>query len=150
MRIPTIGVDATLMELGLQADGTMDVPPDGTRAGWYTGAPAPGEPGPAVIAGHVDWGGRPGVFSRLRALRPDDHVVVSRVDGTAAEFRVTRVEQFSKSNFPTELVYGDIGHAGLRLITCGGSFDRQARSYGDNVIAFAELVGSGPTAVEAG
>lgn len=150
MRIPAIGVDASLMDLGLRADGTMEVPPDGIRAGWYTGAPVPGEPGPAVIAGHVDWGGHPGVFSRLVALQPDDRVVVSREDGTTAEFRVTRVERFPKNDFPTELVYGDIGHAGLRLITCGGSFDRRARSYDDNVIAFAELVGSAPAAVEAG
>jgi len=144
VQIPSIAVDATLMNLGLRDDGTMEVPPDGTQAGWYTGAPAPGELGPAVIAGHVDWGGHPGVFYRLRALKPDDRIVVTREDGTTAMFRVTRLEQVLKSNFPTKMVYGNIDHAGLRLITCGGSFDPQARSYDGNVIVFAELVDGGP------
>jgi len=144
VQIPSIDVDATLMDLGLRDNGTMEVPPDGTQAGWYTGAPAPGELGPAVIAGHVDWGGRPGVFYHLRALKPDNRIVVTREDGSTAMFRVTRLEQVLKSNFPTKSVYGNIDHAGLRLITCGGSFDSQARSYEGNVIVFAELVDGGP------
>jgi hypothetical protein len=144
VQIPSIAVDATLINLGLRDDGAMEVPPDGTQAGWYTGAPAPGELGPAVIVGHVDWGGHPGVFYNLRALKPDDRIVVTREDGTTAEFRVTRLEQFLKSNFPTKMVYRNIDHAGLRLITCGGSFDHQTRSYDGNVIVFAELVDGGP------
>ena len=148
VQIPSIAVDATLMDLGLQDNGTMEVPPDGTQAGWYTGAPAPGELGPAVIAGHVDWGGHPGVFYHLRTLKPDDRIVVTREDGSTAMFRVTRLEQVLKSNFPTKSVYGNIDHAGLRLITCGGSFDPQARSYDRNVIVFAELVDGAPPRVE--
>ena len=70
VHIPAIGVDSTLMQLGLQADGSLQVPPSGFPAGWYTGAPTPGELGPAILAGHVDWGGQPGVFSRLRDLNP--------------------------------------------------------------------------------
>lgn len=62
LRAPSIGVDTSLMELGLQRDETMEVPPDGEIAGWYTKAPTPGEPGPAVIAAHVDWKGEPGTF----------------------------------------------------------------------------------------
>lgn len=139
VRIPTIGVDSELMDLGLEDDGTMEVPPGGFPAGWYTGAPTPGELGPAIIAGHVDMTG-PGVFYRLRDLEPEAEVTVTRADGTAAVFRVTRVEQFPKDAFPTDLVYGDIDLAGLRLITCGGSFDRKAGHYDDNIIAFAELV----------
>jgi sortase (surface protein transpeptidase) len=132
------------MDLGLRDNGTLEVPPEGFPAGWFTGASAPGELGPAIIAGHVDWGGDPGIFFDLRYLEPDDEVTVEREDGSTAVFRVTQVEQFPKDNFPTDVVYGDIDHAGLRLITCGGSFDRGARSYVDNIVAFAELVSFSP------
>lgn len=144
LKIPSIGVDSELMDLGLQADGSLEVPPDGFPAGWYTGAPTPGELGPAIIAGHVDWGGQPGVFYDLRDLRPGDDIAVTREDGSTARFRVTRVEQFDKDAFPTQAVYGDLDHAGLRLITCGGAFDPTMRSYDDNLVVFAELVGSDP------
>lgn len=140
LRIPAIGVDSELVDLGLQADGTLEVPPSGFPAGWYTGAPTPGELGPAIIAGHVDWSGQPGVFFELRELAPGDEIIVARQDGSTARFRVTRVERFDKDDFPTDAVYGDLDHAGLRLITCGGSFDDQARSYRDNLVVFAELV----------
>jgi hypothetical protein len=140
VRIPAIGVDSALMDLRLDSNGRMSVPPDGTEAGWYTGAPTPGELGPAIIAGHVDWGGRQGVFYHLRSLKPDDHVTVTRLDGSTAVFRVIRVDEFPKNKFPTDTVYGDIDYAGLRLITCGGSFDRQAHSYNDNIVVFAKLV----------
>lgn len=139
LRIPSIGVDSGLISLGLAKDGTMQVPPSGSPAGWYTGAPTPGELGPAIIAGHVDWAGRPGVFYRLRELRPDQTITVFRADGTVAVFRVTAVKQFAKDEFPTHQIYGNIDRAGLRLITCGGSFDRRAHSYRDNIVAFAQL-----------
>lgn len=140
VQIPAIGVDSPLMQLGLRADGSLQVPPSGFPAGWYTGAPTPGELGPAILAGHVDWSGQPGVFSRLRELTPDAEVTVTRQDGSAAVFRVTQVKQYPKDRFPTGEVYGDLDHPGLRLITCGGSFDRQTRNYEDNIIAFADLV----------
>ena len=139
VRIPAIGVDSELVALGLQDDGRMEVPPGAFPAGWYTGAPTPGELGPAILAGHVDHGGRAGVFYRLRELEPGDTVEVARQDGRTAVFRVTRVEQHRKDAFPTAAVYGDIDHAGLRLITCGGPFDRRVHSYEDNVVVFAEL-----------
>jgi sortase (surface protein transpeptidase) len=141
LQIPSIGMDSELIDLGLQADGTLEVPPSGFPAGWYTGAPTPGELGPAIIAGHVDWGGQPGVFFDLRELSTGDEIAITRQDGSTARFRVTQVEQFAKNAFPTQAVYGDLDHAGLRLITCGGSFDRQLRSYVDNLVVFAELVG---------
>ena len=144
VRVPAIEVDSSLIDLGLQADGTLEVPKDGTAAGWFTGSPAPGELGPAVIAAHVDWDRRPGVFFRLRDLERGDEVVVDREDGTTARFEVLEVERYPKDAFPTERVYGDIDHAGLRLITCGGEFDRAARSYRDNVVVYAGLVGSAP------
>jgi len=144
LHIPAIATDAELIDLGLRSDGTMEVPPDGVQAGWYTGAPTPGELGPAIIAGHVDWRGHPGVFNRLRDLGPDDQIDITREDGSTAMFRVTRREQYPKNAFATAAVYGDIDHAGLRLITCGGSFDAKARSYADNIVVFADLVGVRP------
>ena len=139
LQIPAIDVDSGLLDLGLQDDGTIEVPPDAESAGWYTGAPTPGELGPAVIVAHVDWGGELGVFFDLRDLREGDEIMVTREDGTVATFRATSVEQFEKAQFPTEAVYGNIDHAGLRLITCGGEFDPQARSYLDNIVVFADL-----------
>ena len=142
LQIPAIGVDSGLMELGLAPDRSLQVPPSGFPAGWYTGAPTPGQLGPAIIAGHVDWGGEPGVFFDLHKLTAGDAIAVRRADGSTAQFRVEHVERFAKDAFPTELVYADLDHAGLRLITCGGDFDRQARSYKDNIVVFARLVDS--------
>lgn len=138
--IPEIGVDSDLMDLGLQEDGSLEVPPTGFPAGWFTGAPAPGAIGPAVMAGHVDWEGSPGVFYDLRSLAPADEITVLRADGSSVVFAVTSVEQFDKDAFPSDAVYGDLDHPGLRLITCGGSFDPAARSYTDNIVVFADLV----------
>jgi hypothetical protein len=146
VQIPAISVDSALMQLGLRADGSLQVPPAGFPAGWYSGAPTPGEMGPAILAGHVDWGGHPGVFYHLRDLQPDAEVTVTRQDGSAAVFRVRQVQEYPKDKFPTDVVYGDLDHAGLRLITCGGSFDRQARSYEDNIVVFADLVATHPAA----
>lgn len=134
--IPKIGVRSRLVDLG-KTDGKMDVP-NPAVAGWYTGGPTPGALGPAVIAGHVTWNG-PAVFYRLGRMRPGDRVMVTRKDGKTAVFTVTRVARFSKSRFPSEAVYGPIDHAGLRLITCGGTYDTARRKYLDNVIVFAKL-----------
>jgi sortase family protein len=141
VQIPAIGVDSDLMDLGVQDDGTLEVPPAGFPAGWFTDAPTPGEVGPAVIAGHVDWAGAPGVFARLRDVVVGNEVTVAREDGSTAVFRVSQVGQFAKDAFPTAAVYGDLDHAGLRLITCGGEFDAGAQSYLDNTVVFADLVG---------
>ncbi len=110
------------------------------RAGWYTHARAPGEPGPAIILGHVDGNSQPGIFHRLKELAPGDTVDVARADGTSARFAVVRVDQVPKERFPTDAVYGDTPDPVLRLITCGGVFDRSARSYQDNVIVYAEMI----------
>lgn len=142
LAIPSLGVTAPMMGLGLQPDGELEVPPGAEQAGWYTGAPTPGELGPAIIAAHVNWDGEDGPFARLHELAPGSRVVVSRADGTRAVFAVDRVEQYPKKRFPTQRVYGDIDHAGLRLITCGGEFDNVADSYEDNIIAFARLIAS--------
>ena len=148
MAIPSIGVRSDLLRLGVNGDGTVEVPPLGPddQAGWYQRGPAPGAVGPAVVLGHVDsaeWG--PGVFFDLGALRPGDEVTVTREDGSVAVFAVDRVERHRKDDFPTIEVYGNTDDAQLRLITCGGAFDPDARSYEDNVVAFASLVGTRPS-----
>lgn len=139
VRIPAIGVNSSLMELGLRSDGSLEVPPDAVPAGWFSGSPTPGELGPAIIAGHVRWNGTPGVFEHLTDLQVDDVVDIAREDGSTAVFRVTRIEHFAKSAFPTEAVYGDIPRAGLRLITCAG-LDPDTNNYEENVVVFAVLV----------
>ena len=137
--IPRIGVRSRLVELGLDEDGAMEVPRDPGRAGWFVRSAAPGALGPAVLAGHVTWNRAPAVFSRLGRLRRGDQVSVLRDDGRTAVFTVDRVARYSKSRFPSDEVYGTIDHAGLRLITCGGTYDTVHRRYLDNVVVFAHL-----------
>lgn len=139
LSIPAIGVNSTLVTLGLAKDGTLEVPTQAMTAGWYTGSPVPGLVGPSVIAGHVHWSGIPAVFAHLADLKPADRVVVSLSDATTVTFAVDRVATYPKTQFPTELVYGDITYPGLRLITCGG-YDPVAKAYEANVIVFATRV----------
>ncbi len=140
--IPSIGVrSAAFVGLGKQPDGSLEVPADFGRPGWFTEGPAPGQFGPAIIAGHVDSKNGPGLFYRLGALRPGAVVVVRRADGLPARFTVDKVERYAKSHFPTVAVYGDANHRSeLRLITCGGNFDAQTGHYLDNIVAYAHLV----------
>jgi len=143
LAIPAIGVTSDLLRLGLNGDGSVQVPPLAAddEAGWYERGPAPGAVGPAVVLGHVDSAAHgPGVFFELGGLAPGDEIAVTRADGTVAVFAVDRVERHPKDDFPTIDVYGNTEGAQLRLITCGGVFDAGARSYEDNVIAFASLV----------
>jgi hypothetical protein len=146
LAIAAIGVHATLVNLGLAAGRTLQVPPltaAGVReAGWYDLGPAPGQLGPAVIAGHVDSYQGPGVFFRLGALRPGEEVDVTRADGTTAIFRVDAVDEYQKSSFPAQQVYGPVSYAGLRLITCGGQFDYQTHHYLSNIVIYATLASS--------
>jgi hypothetical protein len=137
VRVPAIGVDSGLADLGLDAAGALEAPADPALAGWYAQGPAPGDVGPAVLAGHVDSRVGPAVFFRLRELSAGDEVLVDRSDGTTARFTVDRVERHPKDAFPTDAVYGPTADAQLRLVTCGGDFDRAARSYADNVVVFA-------------
>jgi Sortase domain len=140
--IPAIGIKKTsLIHLGLTKSGALQVPKTATVAGWFTGGPRPGATGSAVIAGHVDSKTGPGIFFWLRALKPGDKVYVGRADGTMAVFTVTRVHRYAKDKFPTEAVYGAVPDPELRLITCGGIFDRSLGSYLSNVVVFARLAG---------
>ncbi len=143
--IPTIGVSTDLLQLGLNSDSSVQVPPLSrhSEAGWYKYSPTPGQLGPAVILGHVDsaeYG--PAVFFRLGALRPGNTVSVTRADHTAAVFRVDRVVSYPKDHFPTLQVYGNTSNAALRLITCGGKFDFTTRNYESNIVAYASLITS--------
>ena len=141
LTIPAIGVRAPVTTLGLNRDGTLQVPSTTTVVGWYTGSPSPGATGSAVIAGHVDSRSGPGVFFWLRDLRPGERIYVRRADGTLAVFTVTRVQVYAKNAFPTAAVYGPVPDAELRLLTCGGTFDYASGSYLSNVVVYARLGG---------
>jgi LPXTG-site transpeptidase (sortase) family protein len=139
LTIPLIGVSTKLITLGLASDGSLQVPPlsDTAVAGWYTGSPRPGAIGSAIIVGHVDTVHGPAVFDRLGQLRKGDQVYVRRADGTLVKFLVTAVQTYPKDQFPTQTVYGPTPDAELRLITCGGTFDRATGHYVSNIVVYA-------------
>lgn len=141
IEIPTIGVAAPVIPLGLKRDGTLDVPRDYDDTGWSVGGPEPGEKGGAVIAGHVDSKAGPAVFYKLDELDRGDEIRVERADGSTATFAVTGTERHPKAAFPTEKVYTRSERALLRLVTCSGNFDEASRSYVDNTIVYAERTG---------
>lgn len=141
VRVPSVGIDSPVIRLGLEADGTLEVPRGDQYdlAGWYEGGPAPGAIGPAVIAGHIDSKSGPSVFYRLGEVSPGDEIVVTAADGKEARFVVEGVERHPKDDFPTDAVYGPVARPELRLVTCGGEFDRSTGHYVDNVVVFATL-----------
>jgi Sortase domain len=142
VEIPSIGVSSRLIRLGLNRDGTMEVPRDYDLAGWFTGGAMPGEDGPAVISGHVDSKSGPAVFYRLRDLRRGSAVRVRRADGRWLRFEVTGTARYAKAAFPTEAVFGPVTGPVLRVITCGGAFDRSSGHYLDNVVVTARPAGA--------
>jgi LPXTG-site transpeptidase (sortase) family protein len=140
--IPGIGVDAPVMKVGLDADGSVQVPPLDAHnlTGWYQGGPAPGQRGTAVILGHVDSKTGISVFYRLRDLHAGDRMYVTLADGKVAGFVVDGLQKVAKDAFPTASVYGQAGYPSLRLITCGGPFDQATGHYVDNIIVYAHLI----------
>ena len=150
VEIPAIVVSSPLVPLGLNPDGTMQVPGDFQVAGWFTGGPQPGQLGPAVIAGHVDSRTGPAVFYRLRDLRPGDQIRVVRADRLVVRFEVESLASYSKQALPDEAVYGATTAPALRLITCAGTFDRARHSYRDNLVVSAVRVADGGGRAEAG
>ena len=147
--IPAIGVNSRLLHLGVNADGSIQVPSLDTEANdaaWYEYSPTPGQIGASVIEGHLDSYGGPAVFFRLGALRPGDRVDVTLADGITAVFRVTGVREYVKSNFPAKAIYYAAGYAALRLITCGGTFDYATGHYLSSTVVFASLASSRPAA----
>ncbi|MFD9740613.1 class F sortase [Umezawaea sp. NPDC059074] len=143
LRIPAIAVDNVVTKTAIDDKTGVLVPPDRADVlGWFADGVAPGDAGPAVIAGHVDSKTGPGVFFRLVDLKPGDQVFVDRADGSAVTFVVDKTYSVDKTAFPTDLVYGPTPASELRLVTCGGTFDHAASSYRDNVIVEAVLAGT--------
>jgi len=138
--IPAIAVATPLVRLGRLPDGSLEVPRDWDKAGWYDQGPRPGQPGHAVILGHVDSKTGPAVFYRLQELRPGAIVRVGLADSRILVFRVQRVSRYPKDEFPTEAVYLPTLSRELRLITCGGEFDYASGHYRDNIVVYATLV----------
>lgn len=139
--IPVIGVNATLIPVGLLGDGAMETPSFGL-AGWYKLGPVPGATGPAVVVAHVDTKSGPDVFYRLRELLPGDRVEVHGADGEVAVFVVESQEEVLKKELPTERIWNQTDQALLRLITCGGEFDPASGHYLSNTIVYAHLEAS--------
>lgn len=137
--VPELGITTRLIGLRKDRQGALQVPEDPQRAGWYSQGAAPGDAGPAVIVGHVDSLAGPGIFARLRSLKPGAEIRVRRADGTLVVFVVRQVQEYAKRDFPTQVVYGGDGRASLRLVTCGGEFDRRSGPYRSNVVVFAAL-----------
>jgi sortase (surface protein transpeptidase) len=137
-----MGVHSRLLHLGVNRDGTMQVPSLYTQPGlaaWYRYSVTPGQIGASVIEGHVDTYHGAAVFYRLGALRPGNRIAVTLADGVTAVFRVTGVRRYLKSVFPAKAIYGGAGFAALRLITCGGAFDDATRHYLGSTVVFASL-----------
>jgi sortase (surface protein transpeptidase) len=139
LTIPSIGVDAALVRLDLDRDGSIQVPSDFDTPGWYGRGPVPGAEGAAVILGHLDSYSGPAVFWRLASLHPGDVVRVRRQDGSELTFTIQRTQSYSVDSFPSFEVYGATSRPELRLITCAGTYSRSRRQYLSNVVAFATL-----------
>ncbi|WAB80424.1 class F sortase [Microcella daejeonensis] len=142
--VPAIALEAPLIDLGIEPDGTMEVPSDFDEVGWFTGGGRPGGSGPTVIAAHVDSPTGPAAFIDLDRVAVGDAVTVTDAEGTAHDYVVTRVEQYPKDAFPTAEVFGASARDELRLITCTGVFDPDAASYVDNLVVYAERAGQAP------
>ncbi|MFH8392668.1 class F sortase [Streptomyces sp. NPDC018036] len=140
LRIPSLGVDAPVIGLRLDPGHRLTAPPvdDPKPVGWYTEGPTPGERGTALVVGHRDTRTGPAVFAPLERIRTGARVEARRVDGRTAVYTVYAVRTYAKAHFPDQEVYGDRGRPELRLITCGGAYDR-GTGYAANVIAFAHL-----------
>lgn len=140
LRIPALGVDAPVGLVGKAPDGTVEVPTEWQEVGWFDEGPRPGEDGPAVLLGHVDSKAGPAVFVRLPQVQLGTVVEVVGDAGGVTRFTVDRLEQYPKTRFPTDAVYLPALRPELRLVTCGGEFDRTTGHYRDNVVGYASLV----------
>jgi len=142
LKVPAANINTTFEPpLGLDEHGALAVPDGYEKVGWYKYGPTPGELGPAVIVGHVDSYEGPAVFFSLGQAKEGDKIYVEREDGSTAVFEITGYERIEQSEFPTTRVYGNINYAGLRLITCTGTYSHTAERYSHNLIVYAKLVG---------
>lgn len=137
LSIPAIALVSDLVGVGQNGDGSLEVPP-GDTVGWYTLAPTPGEIGPAILVGHVDSIAGPAIFAGLKELKSGDDIQITRQDGSQVHFAVTKTAAYEADNFPTQEVYGNIDHAGVRLITCYGTFNQLTRHYSHNLVVYAK------------
>jgi hypothetical protein len=144
LRVPAIALSVPLSTLGLNPDGTVQVPTNDIEPGWFRLGPSPGQIGSAVILGHVDTYQGPGVFFQLHALLAGDQVQVSLADGAVANFVVTSVAVYTKTQFPAQQVYASNGSSALQLVTCGGSFDTQTGHYLSNLVVYTSFVSATP------
>jgi hypothetical protein len=135
-----LGIFAPIDPMGLESDGTLEVPDDAQKAGWFRKGPAPGQRGAAVVVGHYDSSTGPGIFYPLKKLRVGDEVGIVDSAGGEFLFEITRIEQVDKDLFPTSSVYGSTSKPSLRLITCKGDIDPATGHYTDNLIAYGRLV----------
>jgi hypothetical protein len=147
LHIPAIALSVSLSTLGLNPNGTVEVPTDIQQPGWYGLGPSPGQDGSAVILGHVDSYTGPAVFFNLRSLSTGDLVDVSLADGATAEFKVTSVATYLKSAFPDQEVYGSHGYGALQLVSCSGVFDTHTGHYLSNIVVSTSLFATTPAIV---
>ncbi len=140
LKIPAIGVSSEVITVGKLPDNSMQTPNNGTQVGWYKYSPSPGQIGPSVIVGHVDWINGPAVFWSLKDLKSGDIIKVKRQDKKVVEYKVDKIQQFSQDNFPTKAVYGNTDTPTLRLITCSGTFDSSTYQYDKNIVVFAKAI----------
>lgn len=135
--IPKLGVLSELVRLDVDATGMLEAPEKASLAGWWAAGPAPGADGPAVVVGHLDSHRGAGIFSRVPTMEVGDRIEVRRADGSTAVFTVHGLEQYPKDELPARRIFGPTPGPELRLITCGGAFDRRTKSYEDNIVVFA-------------
>ena len=141
LQIDAVSIDAAITGVGLRRDKTIEVP--GPKlVGWYNQGPTPGEKGPSVLAGHVDYLDGVAVFWRLLEVAPGDIVKVTRADGVTVSFRVDSIQQFDQDNFPTQAIYGALDYPGIRLITCSGTFNPVTHHYSHNTVVFGTMISS--------
>jgi hypothetical protein len=142
LRLDAAGIGAPVVPVSADPGGELAVPPSPEKIAWYEHGPSPGETGSAVLAAHVDWKGQRGAFFTLADVEVGAIAVVTLEDGREVDFRVTGREQVAKAELPVERIFDRVGPSQLALVTCGGEFDRSSHSYADNVVVFAEPVGS--------
>ncbi len=140
LRIPRIGVATKLESTSIDSKGILESPKDPKKAGWYRNGPMPGQPGNAIIVGHVDWYDGPAVFYRLSRLRKGDIVEVVNDYKITLRFRVTEVRSYANGSAPLNKIAGRTKHTHLNLVTCGGSYNRSAKNYSHRIVAYTELI----------
>ncbi len=140
LQIDRLGIDAPVVPVGMRSDGSMDIPADPLTVGWYTLGRRPGEPGNAVMAGHLDApGGVRGVFWNLKELQVGDSILV-REKGIVREFRVIDLQSFIYNEAPMKELFGENEHQFLRLITCTGVWNANEGMYAERLVVSAKAV----------